>query len=204
MKKKIAFFDFDGTLIQGDSLYILLRANHSLPALVWAVLSHSHLVVMVVLGMYDKEKLKEKLFGALYRGTSYTDFIQHCMSIQPLLVSSENKELTAALQKRITDGYEVAIVTASMSEWVKPWTGKYGNIPVISTVPEVIDGILTGRFASKNCNGIEKKNRILSAYDLSGYGDVAAYGNSKGDYDMFSLATEAYMINKGSTERFKK
>ena len=204
MKKKIAFFDFDGTLIHGDSLYILLRANHSLPSLVWAVLSHAHLVVMAAIGMYEKEKLKEKLFGALYRGTRYTDFVQHCMKIQPLLVSSENKEPVAALKEHIAEGHEVAIVTASMWEWVKPWAEKSGSMRVISTMPEVIDGVLTGRFGSKNCNGIEKKNRILSVYDLSGYQDIAAYGNSKGDYDMFSLATEAYMINKGRIETFKK
>ena len=203
MKKNIAFFDFDGTLISDDSLYILLRANHSFMRLVWTVACHIHSIIFVLVGVHDKSKLKEILFGSLYRGVKYEDFKLHCMKIQEILVSLEHKNVMTELKKRIAEGYEVVIVTASMSEWVRPWAERSGDIRVISTAPEVREGVLTGYFGTKNCNGIEKKRRILSEYDISVYDKVLGYGNSKGDYDMFSLVTESFLVKKGEITLLK-
>lgn len=41
---------------------------------------------------------------------------------------------------------------------------------------------------TKSCYGIEKEHRIKEAYMLTSYEHVYAYGDSRGDREMLSLA----------------
>ena len=52
-------------------------------------------------------------------------------------------------------------------------------------------GFFTGKFASPNCNYQEKKNRIEKEIDLSLYDQIIAFGDTKGDEAMFSIATKS-------------
>ena len=78
-----------------------------------------------------------------------------------------------------------------MECWVKPWCDK-NNIDLISTRLEVKDNKLTGKFATKNCYGREKVNRVKEAYDLSQYNHIYAYGDSRGDRELLALADESF------------
>ena len=73
----------------------------------------------------------------------------------------------------------------------KKWCAKY-NLDLIATRLEIQDGKLTGKFATKNCYGMEKVKRIKDAYDLGQYDFVYAYGDSRGDKEMLSIANESY------------
>jgi phosphoserine phosphatase len=57
---------------------------------------------------------------------------------------------------------------------------------------EYQDGKFTGRFATANCNGQEKVNRINSYLDLKQYKPVFAYGNSSGDKPMLDMADHGF------------
>ena len=51
---------------------------------------------------------------------------------------------------------------------------------------------LTGKFATKNCSGVEKLNRIKENYNLDNYKTIYAYGNSKGDKEMLTIADKKF------------
>lgn len=89
------------------------------------------------------------------------------------------------------EGHDVVIVSASMAEWLQPWCDQ-NSIVLISTRLEVKEGRLTGRFATKNCYGPEKANRVKAAYDLSRYDHIFAYGDSRGDRELLALADEPF------------
>jgi phosphoserine phosphatase len=61
-------------------------------------------------------------------------------------------------------GHKVVIVSAFIECWLKKWCDK---INLITTRLEIQEGKITGKFATKNCYGIEKVNRIKERYDLS-------------------------------------
>jgi phosphoserine phosphatase len=63
---------------------------------------------------------------------------------------------------------------------------------LISTELEVIDGRLTGKFSTLNCNGKEKVKRIKEKYNLLEYDEIHVFGNSKGDFPMLELGTHKY------------
>jgi len=88
-------------------------------------------------------------------------------------------------------GHKVVVVSASIECWLKPWCDKNG-LGLISTKIEIKDGLVTGKFLSKNCYGIEKANRVQEAYDLSEYGHIYAYGDSRGDKELLELADESF------------
>lgn len=89
------------------------------------------------------------------------------------------------------EGQTVVIVSASMRCWLKPWCDQQ-HIELISTELEVEDNKLTGQFSTKNCYGVEKENRVRTAYDLSIYDNIYAYGDSSGDKELLALADESY------------
>ena len=78
-------------------------------------------------------------------------------------------------------GHKVYIVSASFTKYLKYFAKKY-NLEVIATELEVIDGKITGWFASRNCWGPEKIDRINEVVpDLDTYDDTYGYGDSNGD-----------------------
>jgi len=93
--------------------------------------------------------------------------------------------------KNINEDSKVVIVSASISNYLKPWCDEMG-FDLIPTELEVIDGKLTGRFSTPNCNGKEKVRRIKEKYNLSEYNEIHVFGNSKGDLPMLELATHKY------------
>ena len=88
-------------------------------------------------------------------------------------------------------GYKVVVVSASIERWLKPWCDK-NDLDMIATKIEVKDGIVTGKLLSKNCHGIEKANRVKEAYNLSDYDYIYAYGDSRGDKELLTLADERF------------
>jgi phosphoserine phosphatase len=63
---------------------------------------------------------------------------------------------------------------------------------IIATRLEIVDNRLTGKLASPNCYGPQKVERIRAALDLSRYGRIFAYGDSRGDREMLALADEKH------------
>ena len=85
---------------------------------------------------------------------------------------------------------EVYVVSASVDNWVQPFLP---HVVVVGTQLEVADGLLTGRFSTRNCYGIEKVNRVkqfLTAPRSQYY--IIAFGDSRGDNEMLNYADEAH------------
>ena len=70
-------------------------------------------------------------------------------------------------------GHKIVVVSASIACWLKPWCDK-NNLDLIATKLEIKDGIVSGKFLSKNCYGIEKANRVQKQYNLSDYDNIYA------------------------------
>ena len=85
----------------------------------------------------------------------------------------------------------MCVVTASAENWVIPYFNKMG-IKVLGTRLQIINNKITGKIVGENCRGLEKVARIKSAYDLSNFAIIAAYGDTSGDKEMLSIATKKY------------
>ena len=79
--------------------------------------------------------------------------------------------------------------------WVRPEaqsTDPSFDFEWMPTMVGVADGVLTGRFITKNCYGEEKVNRLLQLFPERTQYWLVAYGDSRGDTQLLDFANEGY------------
>ncbi|NLE25428.1 MAG: HAD family hydrolase [Clostridiaceae bacterium] len=192
MNQTIAFFDFDGTITKKDSLIDFIIFTVGRPLFFLGILMHSLTLIGYKFGCISNEKAKERLWSGFFRGWKYEEFqsVADRYSLEQInkIIRTEAVEKIKWHKKQ---GHEVVVVTASLEPWLKSWCNKY-DLELIATKIEIVGGVLTGRFMTKNCYGEEKVKRITEKYDLRKYNCIYAYGDSTGDVEMLNLADKKY------------
>jgi HAD superfamily hydrolase (TIGR01490 family) len=190
--KKIAFFDFDGTITNKDTLFHFIRFYVGEIKFVWGMIVLMPMLIKFKVGLIRNDTAKEHLLSYFFRGESVQIFKEKAR----VYAHTKMTEIVRpkALEKinwHQSQGDDVIIVSASMECWLKPWCEMH-SVSLISTRLEVLDGEITGKFSTKNCHGIEKENRIKELYNLENYSYIYAYGDSNGDKALLALANESY------------
>ena len=187
--KKIYAFDFDGTLTTKDTLLEFIRFAKGSCGLWLGFLRYVHLLVLMKLGFYPNWKAKQKVFAHFFKGMRISDFDTICQEFAASSRHLLRPKGIQAINKAQSEGAEVLIVSASIDNWVQPF---FADVKVLGTQIEVKDGLLTGRFLTKNCYGQEKVNRILVLYPHRQDYHLTAFGDSRGDKELLAWADESY------------
>lgn len=196
-KKEIAAFDFDGTLIKGDSFPDFARMAAGTWRLLLAMALESPRLVAWKLGVLRGGDVKQRIFSRLYKGMPLARFRELGRSYAARAAARERSDIVARLEAHVAAGHEVCIVTASVTDWVRPWAMRHGaSIKVAGTEPEIdANGCLTGRFATANCRGDEKVRRLKEIYGSDREAlHITAYGDSSGDDAMLAYADKGVRV----------
>ena len=191
--RRIAAFDFDGTLTTKDTFIAFIRYVFGNGPFIAGFLRYAPQLVLMKLGLYPNYQAKQKVFAYFFKGMALEAFDEWCQRF-----ARDNQHLLRplgieAIKQALADGTEVLIVSASIDNWVRPFFKNHGSVPVIlGTQIEVKDGLLTGRFLSKNCYGEEKVNRILALHPHREDYHLTAYGDSRGDKELLAFADESH------------
>ena len=191
--KKIAAFDFDGTITRKDTLIEFLRFAGGNARLYAVFTLYSLLLVLMKLRLYDNQKAKEKIFAHYFKDIPLEQFNDLCRRFSEQkgqsLVYADAK---AQIAKHREQGDEVVIISASIENWVCHFAKALKADKLLATKVEVQEGMLTGRFLTANCYGKEKVNRLLSAYPERDKYNLIAYGDSRGDKELLQFADEQH------------
>lgn len=187
--KKIYAFDFDGTLTTKDSLLAFIRFVKGDVSFMLGFLRYSPLLVLMKLRLYPNYKVKQKVFAHFFQGMTIRDFDMLCQRFAAAHRGLLRPEGIKAVEQAQSEGSEVVIVSASIDNWVQPF---FPEVKVLGTQVEVKDGLLTGRFLTKNCYGQEKVERILACYPNRQEYTLIAFGDSRGDKELLAFADEAH------------
>ncbi|PKP59573.1 HAD-IB family hydrolase [Candidatus Atribacteria bacterium HGW-Atribacteria-1] len=191
-KRKLVIFDFDGTITNKDSFIDFIKFAQGTFRFYFGLLILSPTIIAYLLSFISNNIAKEKLISHFFKG---------CDSI--LFRNIANKYSKEQIDKIVRPkalekikwhqdkGHKIVIVSASMECWLSGWCEK-NKLELIATKLESENNRLTGKFSTKNCNGIEKVNRIKENYNLEDYEVIYAYGDSKGDNEMLSIADKKY------------
>jgi len=188
----LALFDFDGTITTDDSLIKFIRfvVDDTKFALGMAVLSP--MLTAYKLKLIPNYKAKQYMLSYFFKGMREEKFMQvaneYSLNHIDTILRPKAMEKIAWHKEQ---GHKIVIVSASIECWLKPWCDKH-NLDLIATKLEIKDGIVTGKFLSKNCYGIEKANRVHEQYNLDDYDHIYAYGDSRGDKELLALADESF------------
>lgn len=183
--KKLYLIDFDGTVTSKDSfiLFSYFSLNIILFIRYW-------FCVLLQLFYFKKETLKERFYNH-FRFLPVPQFQALCDEFEEIVIRKIVKKSFLNYVNKIDPESKIVIVSASIKNYLEPWCNKMG-FELISTELEVVNGTLTGRFSTYNCNGEEKVRRIKEKYNLSLYHQIHVFGNSKGDLPMLGLGTHQY------------
>lgn len=185
---KLALFDFDGTITTHDSLrdFLLLSFGHL--GFAGKILPVSPWILCYLLGVADNQRVKEKVSKRFFGGMEVEEFEKlakpFALEHLPKIVRPKALE---KLRWHKAEGHRVVLVSASFTDYLKYWCEVEG-IEIISTQLEVVNGVYTGCFSTPNCWGPEKVTRINEYLNLEEYQEIYAYGDSRGDQEMLSLA----------------
>ena len=192
-RKVIALFDFDGTITTSDSLGAFLLYNFGILRCGLVVIIYLPVHLLYKLNLLSSTAAKNFLLPLFLRNIPYAEFTKmgdtFCKNKLPGMIKAKAIERIQWHQQK---NHEVIIVSASVYEWIRPWATSFGITKIITSKLEIVDGRLTGKLAGKNCNHEEKVVRIVKEIpDIEEY-EVYAYGNSKSDRFMLSMADKTF------------
>lgn len=186
----LAIFDFDGTISTKDSFEDFIFFCHGKVKTVCGLLQNSPTLLQYLFGSMSNSNAKERIFAHFYQNweiTKFDNFAQrHARERLPKILRPGALEKLAWHKAQ---GHKIVIVSASFENYLSVWCKKEG-FDLLATQLHVIDNKITGKFASKNCYGEEKINRLKQAYNLADFEFIYAYGDSRGDLPLKTIANE--------------
>ena len=189
MPKTIAFFDFDGTITNRDTMLALAVYNAGRWKFMAKMAMLSPSLVALKLNLLSAQKAKQLFLKTFFGGIPVEDFNRICEQFSDKIMPSLiRKDARNAIQEHLQNGDKVVVVSASAENWIKHWC-LANNISFIATRLEIKDHKITGNIEGANCNGKEKVSRIKELFNLADYERIYAYGDSAGDQMMLSIAT---------------
>lgn len=190
---KVYAFDFDGTLTKRDTLFCFLRFALGNKGFAMCMLRFLPMMIMAKIGLMEGGDVKQRILSLCFKDMPEATFAALCQrfagSSKHLLRPKGTKLISQLASQPDTT---IAIVSASVDTWVRPFFAQYPDIVMLCTAMEVSNGKLTGRFATPNCNKQEKVKRLLQRFPNRRQYYLVAYGDSSGDIPMLDLANEGH------------
>lgn len=183
----VAAFDFDGTLLAGDTVLILHRLVRGplLMALDWLLLLPAALAWKS--GRRSTIWFKEHVLRCILAACDPARRPSLLAEELPMLLSQRLRpEALARLEHHRRCGHRLTIISASPLPLLEPVARRLG-VDLIATGMEGNDGAL--RLSTANCKGAEKVRRLESwlGQPLSRV-RLEAYGDSRGDRELLEAA----------------
>jgi phosphatidylglycerophosphatase C len=192
VKKRIAFFDFDGTITTSDTLLEIIKFYKGNFKFYLGFAINSPFLAAWKAGIISNQAAKEKVLQYFFGGLSEQIFQQRCDEFAGFHIPSLIRpKALHEIEKLKAAGAEIVIVSASAENWIAAWC-KENDLQLIGTKLQVTNNLLTGKIDGINCHGEEKVNRINKAYDLSQYDEIYCYGDTTGDKPMLKLASFSF------------
>jgi phosphatidylglycerophosphatase C len=192
----VAAFDFDGTLVPGDSLPRFLARLHGRSRFA-EILTRASPAMLLAYGRSGRDGAKAAL---LARAVAGLDSGQ---------VNAAGEAFAVDLTKRIRPvmaewirwhnrkGHRRVLVSASLAVYLEPFGRLAGFEQVIATRLETgPNGRLTGRMDGANVRSEEKAIRLRQILGPDP-AELWAYGNSAGDREMLAMADHPMRVGLG-------
>jgi phosphatidylglycerophosphatase C len=194
--RRVAAFDFDGTLVPGDSLRPFLLRLLGTRRLTTA-LAEAGPAMALAYRRGGRDAAKEALFRRAVTGLDADRVDESGRVFGAELAGKVRPDMARRVTWHRQGGHWLVLVSASLTAYLEPFAEHLGLDEVVATRLEVgPDGTLTGRLAGPNVRGAEKATRLrrLLGEDPT---EIWAYGDSAGDREMLQMADHPTLVGRG-------
>lgn len=199
-RRRVAAFDFDGTLSRNDSLGPFLERVCGRAQLYRAMVVRAPVLAGIAVGRGDRDAEKERLVGRLLSGRSAASVRDAGVAYARALIEGDalRPDMLERLAWHRAEGHEIVIVSASLDVYLEPLAPRLGVDRVFCTRLGIgPDDRLNGLLEGGNVRGPEKVRRVREwlAGDAA---ELWAYGDSAGDRELLAEADHPYKVGRRS------
>ena len=188
----LALFDFDGTITTREMLPDFIRRAIPPRRLAVGKVLLAPLVIGYRLGVVSGSVVRAAIVRFGFTGMPLAMLeaqgVSFAASALPPVMRAE---ALARIDWHKRQGDTVVVVSGAFDVYLRHWCREHRLALICSTL-EHRNGVLTGRYLGRQCVLEEKAQRVRAAYDLSRYGRIYAYGDTKEDLGLLALAHERY------------
>ena len=182
----LAVFDFDGTLIEGDSLWPFLIATAGMPKTLWAFASAFVQLALTPSVPDARTFVKIHVIQKILKGRT-------AESLAPVVTALPSwrrwkEHVRQRLLTHQAQGHHILIASGGLDLYLPTLLADLPHHALICTQTEQRDGILTGRLQNGNCVR-KRKAELVAAYiaQHGPFGESWGYGNAPHDLPMLEL-----------------
>jgi phosphatidylglycerophosphatase C len=196
----VAAFDFDGTLVPGDSLprYLSMLLGRERFA---RVMGRSMPAMLSAYRSGGRDNAKAALLARAVAGVPVVHAAQVGDRFAERLAGEIRPEMAERLAWHTREGHRTVLVSASLALYLEPFGKLAGFDDVIATKLEVgPEGLLTGKLLGENVRAAQKAlllGRLLGPEPVT----VWAYGDSRGDREMLAMADHPTLLRRVGKRR---
>ena len=200
MKKNLAIFDLDNTILNGDS-------------------DHSWINFLIDIGYVNKDEYEKKnqyFYDKYYEGKlDYDEWAEFALStikgkrpeeIENLL----NKFLSSVIEPMINiyalrllhnhyhNNDVMLLASATNSVIVNPIAKRLGFENIVATEVEIVNGVYSGKFQNTPALGegkLQKVREWMRRNDFSDFKNTTFYSDSINDFPLLSVVNKAVAVN---------
>jgi phosphatidylglycerophosphatase C len=203
--RRVAAFDFDGTVSRRDTLVPFVAGVVGLPrSVAGGVAAAWSGLVRREFDPRDRDELKAHMVERLLAGRSERELERAAgLYATKLLDAGLRPEVVDQVRRHVAAGHETLFVSASLVYYLRPIARHLHMTDVIAVEPEEREGTLTGAMRGPNVRAGEKVVRLWEWLGLEpGAGrdgiELWAYGNSSGDHELLAAADHAFWLGSPS------
>ena len=197
-RRTVAAFDFDGTLVPGDSLLpFVWRAAGPRRFLHAAARNGGRVALATIARIGSRDEAKAAFVSTALRGLPSSELVGAGVEFSHRLEAKVHPAGLDRIRWHRERGHELVLVSASLLVYLEPLADRLGFDAVLATGLEVgQDGLLTGGLDGANVRGPEKVVRLRRWLDDCPC-ELWAYGDSHGDRELLAEADHGHRIRRG-------
>lgn len=192
----VAFFDFDGTLTNGDTLMPFLKYVVGKPTYYAKLALLSPVLAVYFARLLRNDTAKAIVLKHYFRGYSLDELRamgeRFSKEVMPTMLRPEGME---RLEWHKSQGHICVLVSASLDVYLHCWAYQNGFSDVICTTLKCDENPVTGMLPGENCHGPQKVFEIKKYLADLRPEMTFAYGDSPADRLMLEYVDFGFMLS---------
>lgn len=194
--QKLAIFEFDGTVIEGNSMFLFFRevSGGAIPY-IWGLLSTSGIAMCRALRLCSKKTYYQHLTRHFLRGMTREEIMAASRQFLFVLNKSVRGKVIAGIQKRRLDNYRMVLMSEGLADVIRPWAAQFGISDVMARELEYdADGRFTGSFAKTDDGLADLESTLQNKLNATQSDEVLAVSLRRKNAYLEKIATQYCLL----------